>query len=230
MPERGWTAELGWKQGFGNEKIKGFLDVALFRSDYQDMIEFTFLGLPNIGFVPLNVGNTSISGAEVGWTGQFQLGKIPINAFGGYTFIQPVYKNFDESDILRSSVSSSDTSNILKYRSRHQFKVDMEAKISKFRWGVSLQYASHFVNIDRAFERPLGFLGTEAGNIDLFGIRTFRENNNSGFFVLDTRWALDLKRWTFSILVNNILNQNYTLRPALLEAPRTFGVRMDYKL
>ena len=229
-PERGWTAELGWKQGFGNKIFKGFFDLAVFRSEYQDMIEFTFLGLPNIGFVPLNVGNTSISGAELGVTGQFYIGNIPLTTFGGYTFIQPIYNNFNNSDILRSSVSSSDTSNILKYRSRHQFKIDIEAKISRFRWGVSLQYASHFVNIDRAFERPLGFLGTEAGNVDLFGIRSFRENNNNGFVVMDTRCAYDLNKWTVSLLCNNILNQSYTLRPALLEAPRTIGLRVDVKL
>jgi len=230
LPEKGWTMEFGVKQGFKARGFQGFIDAAIFRSDYQDMIEFTFLGLPNIGFVPLNVGNTTISGYEIGITGQLYAGKVPITVFGGYTYINPTYKNFETSDILRESVSSSDTSNVLKYRSRHQFKMDAEAKIWKFRWGASVQYASHFVNIDRAFERPLGFLGPQAGEIDLFGIRTFRENNNKGFILLDTRLAFDFEKLTISLLCNNILNTDYTLRPALLEAPRTFGMRLDVKL
>lgn len=229
LPETGWTMEIGLKQAFKAGVFKGFIDAAIFRSDYKDMIEFTFLGLPNIGFVPLNVGNTSISGAELGVTGQLHVGQVPITLFGGYTYINPIYKNFEASDILRTSVSSSDTLNVLKYRSRHQFKMDAEAKIWKFRWGVSVQYASHFINIDRAFERPLGFLGLEAGEVDLFGIRTFREDNDSGFSVVDTRLAFDLNKLTISLLCNNIFNLSYTLRPALLEAPRTYGVRLDYK-
>jgi len=42
VPESGWSAELGIKQGIKIGKIKGYVDAALFTSQYQDMMEFTF--------------------------------------------------------------------------------------------------------------------------------------------------------------------------------------------
>jgi outer membrane cobalamin receptor len=41
-PEYGWNAEIGLKQGFAFRDVQGYLDVALFWSEYQNMIEFSF--------------------------------------------------------------------------------------------------------------------------------------------------------------------------------------------
>lgn len=233
QPETGWTAELGYKQGFALGAFKGFLDLSAFISAYNDMIEFTFLGpqdlgKPGFGFKPLNIGDTQIKGYEIGILSQAMAGKIPITIYGGYTFINPIYKNFNESTLIQSTISSyKDSVNILKYRSKHQIKMDVEAKFGKFKWGVSYQYASHFINIDRAFEEILpGFLQ----NPDLFGIKAYRQANNKGYHLLDTRVSYEVLKWKFTFLVNNVLNQEYSLRPALLEAPINIGLRIDYKI
>lgn len=226
-PETGWSAELGYKHGFNAKSFKGFADVALFVSEYDDMIEFTFLGFPKFGFVPLNVGDIRISGAEFSLTGQFDAWDIPINILGGYTFIQPIYKNFETSKQIQESISEAGQ-NVLKYRSKHQFKIDAEAKIWKLKWGISVQYASHFINIDRAFENPLNQLDPAIG--DIFGIYRFRQENNQGFTVCDSRLTYEIGKITLTGLVNNIFNEAYTLRPALLEAPRNIALRVDYKL
>ncbi len=230
-PETGWSGEIGYKQGFSVGAFKGFIDVAGFISEYKDMIEFTFLGLPRIGFKPLNVGNVSISGSEIGISGQLKLGNIPFNIFGGYTYIHPIYKNFDESDQIKSSISEHENkTNVLKYRSRHQFKMDIEATLGKFKWGISHQYASHFINIDRAFEAPFYVIPLPVENPDLFGIGGYRDLNNQGYHLVDTRISYETWKLKFSFLVNNILNSEYTLRPALIEAPRNMGVRIDFKI
>ncbi|MBC7885336.1 MAG: TonB-dependent receptor, partial [Saprospiraceae bacterium] len=125
-PEFGWSSELGYKQGFALGGFKGFLDAAAFISEYEEMIEFTFIFEPGkVGFQPKNVGNTRISGYEFSIFGQAHLFGIPINIYGGYTYIDPVYKNYDTSEQIRSSVSENQ--NVLKYRSKHQFKMDCEA-------------------------------------------------------------------------------------------------------
>lgn len=220
-PETGWTSELGIKQGFALGSMKGFIDAAYFVSEYKDMIEFNFQGFPNLGFKPLNVGNTRIPGFEIGTTLLINAGnELSFNLFGGYTYINPTYKNFEN---LIKSVSE-DSVNVLKYRSRHIFKMDVETKYKMVRLGVSCQYTSHMINIDKAFEDPLGV------GFDVFNIGMYRDINNKGFVLWDTRLIFDFKKITLSFLVNNLLNTEYTLRPALLEAPRHFGLRLDYKL
>lgn len=232
--ETGWSREIGIKQGFALGGFKGFIDLSAFVSEYKDMIEFTFLGpkdlgYPGFGFKPLNIGDTHISGYEIGITGQLDVGSVPITVFGGYTYINPTYKNFAESELIQSTISEyADSINVLKYRSKHQIKMDVEAKFGKFKWGVSFQYASHFLNIDRAFEDPLP--GILENPDSLFGIRAFRQSHDKGYKLIDTRVSYEIGRWKFSLLANNLLNEEYTLRPALLEAPRSVGMRVDYSI
>lgn len=231
QPETGWSSEVGYKQGFALGSFKGFLDVAAFVSEYKDMIEFTFLGFPNFGFKPLNIGDTKISGYEIGITGQLNIGKVPVTIYGGYTMIDPIYKNFNSSELVQNSISEHlDSINILKYRSKHQIKMDAEAKFGNFKWGVSYQYVSHFVNIDRAFEEPFYVIPIMVENPDLFGVKAFRANHNKGYHLVDTRISYEINKWKLTFLINNILNKEYSLRPALLEAPRNIGLRIDYKI
>ncbi len=230
-PEHGWSSEIGYKQGFALGGFKGFLDVSGFISEYQDMIEFTFLGLPNLGFKPLNIGDTRIEGYEVSIAGELNLGSVPVTIMGGYTFINPYYKNFNESDLIKESISEyENATNILKYRSKHQIKMDAEATISKFKWGISFQYASHFINIDRAFEEPFYLIPIPLENPDIFGVKGFRNTHNKGYKLVDTRISYNSDPWKITLLVNNIFNVEYNLRPALLEAPRNVGIRVDYTL
>ena len=222
-PEYGWSSELGLKQGFALGAFKGFLDGSVFLSEYEDMIEFTFVFESNrIGFQPQNVGSTRIFGYEAGIVGRLGIFGIPVNVIGGYTYINPTYKNYDNSEQIRNSVS--EPVNVLKYRSRHQFKMDAEASFGKFKWGWAVQRVSHVINVDKAFESvpPI--------NIDIFGIGEYRDVNNRGYTLLDTRVSWDTGRLKVTALCNNLLNTEYTLRPALIEAPRNVSLRLDYLL
>jgi iron complex outermembrane receptor protein len=216
-PEFGWSTEIAIKQGFKVNSFEGFLDLSAFVSEYDDMIEFTFKD-DIFGFQPINIGNTRISGFEIGVLGKFFIGKIPISTLGGYTYINPIYKNFEEDVDLRNNLSTDQ--NILKYRSRHTMKLDLQADIKKFSLGVSVQYISHMINIDRRLETPLG-------QQDLFQIKIFRELNNNGFVLLDNRLSYQFDFAKVSVILSNVLNQAYTVRPGLLEAPRNISVRLD---
>lgn len=218
-PETGWSFEAGIKQGIPGI-FKGFLDLSFFRSEYQDMIEFTFVPPPTLGFQPQNVGNIRISGFEVSVMGQIDIGKIQVHTIAGYTYIDPVYKDFDEREDIRNSVSTNQ--NVLKYRSKHQVKIDAEARYKKAKIGISFQRASHVINIDRAFEKvpPIDF--------DIFGIGSYRSLFNRGYYLLDGRISYNFPgNFEVTFLINNILNEEYSLRPALVEAPRNIAIRLE---
>jgi len=116
--ETGWTSEIGAKQGFKLSDWEGYVDLSLFRSEYKNMMEFTF-GLYNgvSGFQSQNVGNTVINGIELNIIGRSKLFGQPTNLLLGYTYLDPKYQDYDTNPDLRSSLSlptdPSDDPNVL---------------------------------------------------------------------------------------------------------------------
>ncbi len=216
-PEYGYSAEIGIKQGFKLAAFKGFLDLSTFRSEYEDMIEFTFLENP-YGFKPINVGNTRIQGYEASIMGQINIWKIPITLITGYTYIDPIYKNYKGNIEIENNLST--TQNVLKYRSKNAAKVDAEASYKFLSIGFAAQFYSHIINIDKRFENPLT-------DLDLFSIKAFRDQNNQGYTLMDARVGLTFKNYKLSGVLSNIKNIAYTNRPGLLEAPRNLTIRLD---
>jgi outer membrane receptor protein involved in Fe transport len=219
-PEYGFSTEVAVKQGIKVGGIMGFLDVSGFWQQYTDMIEFSFIASgTNFGFKPINVGNTRITGTEVSFMGKFKVGPVDFTTLTGYTYIVPVYLNFDENPQIRSSVSSG--VNELKYRSRHSAKSDIEGSFEGLTIGFAWQRYSHMVNIDKQIEEPL--IGQ-----DLFEIKAFRKLNPNGFNTFDFRLGYALGQFKLSAILANATNQLYTIRPGLAEAPKNYTLRLDY--
>ena len=95
-PEKGWSAEIGLKQGIKLAKWIGFIDIAGFLMQYDDMMEFTFnqwgdpatAPLLGLGFKAVNSGNTQISGLEISINGQGKINKnLSLNILAGYTYM-----------------------------------------------------------------------------------------------------------------------------------------------
>jgi len=244
--ETGWSAELGVKQGIKIGGWEGYVDAAGFINRYNDMMEFTF-GVPDVlldilGFLPdfadwgldttiiqipsdvtglaagfqsINIGNTQILGADISVAGRNKLFGCPTNVLMGYTYTKPTFQNFDSIQYDLSSYKS----NILKYRFQHTVKLDIESKIGKFTPGISLRYYSFMQAIDEAFNRFLP------------GVREFREEHNGGTTILDLRLIYNIAaRHSVSILAKNVTNLEYALRPALIDAPRSFTLKYNYKI
>ena len=232
VSETGWTAELGIKQGLKIQKWQGFVDVTGFVSEYEDMMEFVLAAVrfvPDPGppptilvesaFQSQNVGDTRVEGVEMSIAGQGPALGGSLSLLAGYTYIDPKYQEFTE----RIDETSSVDYNVLKYRFKHMIKFDAEYKVRGFGLGVALRRNSHMEAIDAVFEVP---------SVESFaGVKNFRENNNNGFSILDIRSSYQItKAIKASFIVGNVLNEEYTLRPALLEAPRNFTLRLDWKL
>jgi len=211
--ETGWSAEIGLKQGFKISNWNGFFDVAAYWSQYFDMMEFTFL-LSQFAFQSQNVGNTDIKGFDISVMGQGNLGNFPTSIIAGYTYIDPKFQDFTEMDEQNSSADY----NILKYRNKHSLKLDIESKFGDFSLGFAGIYNSNVEAIDNLF------------NVIIPGLSDFRAANMDGYTVLDIRTAYQFTRnLKLSIIAKNILNEEYTVRPALLEAPRNITGRLDFK-
>ncbi len=215
--ETGYSAEIGLKQGFAVDDWKGFVDVALFHTAYQNMMEFTFGGADGslFGFQSVNIGDTRINGAEITLTGTGSIGPLPIRLMAGYVYIDPQYQNFNDSI---AALSSSDE-NVLKYRFRHTANAIVQTQFKKVNVGLATRYYSRMEAIDFVFEQLIP------------GVANYRSRQTQGDWVWDINvdWQLN-EEITISGIVRNLFNHNYSLRPAIMEAPRQFVIQLSAHL
>ena len=248
-PERGWSSEIAIKQKLKIHKWNGFIDVAAFVMKYNDMMEFTFgqwgdpitMPLYGLGFKSVNIGETQISGLELSFNGQGKINNdLKINLIGGYTYMNPVAlepdKVYTESigqlvingetvgPELTYNNSSSDPS-ILKYRYQHIAKIDVEFLYQDFLFGTSLRYNDFMRNIDKIFT-------DEWINQELIpGINEAREKYRNGDFIIDLRFGYNIdKNSKVSLIINNLLNEEYMSRPADMRPPRTIACQLSFKI
>ncbi len=211
--ETGWSGEVGVKQGFEVDGFQGFADLALYWSEYQDMMEFVFTGLIE-GFQSQNVGDTRIRGLDFSVNGGGQVLGLESALTAGYTYIDPRFQDFTERDSLASSVDY----NILKYRSKHLIKFDFQTGGKKLKAGISLQRNSHMEAVDAIFE------------LFVPGLQEFRRTHR-GYTVTDLRLTYQLSdQLRCTALLKNALNNEYSVRPGLLAAPRNVTLRLDLEL
>ena len=211
--ETGWNAEIGFKQGIQVGLWNGFIDVAGFWTEYQNMMEFAAVVLPT--FQSQNIGSTIIRGVEIGLQGQGQIWGRTTTLMAGYTYIDPRYATFGEAEQNSSSVDY----NILKYRFNHSVKFDLEMPVTSwFTAGYTMQYNSHMEAIDGIFNL-------------IPGVFPFREENDRGFTVMDLRLGVHPhSRVDVWVIAKNVLNEAYTLRPAQMEEPRNITVKLNVDL
>ncbi len=275
-PEKGYSAEIGLKQGFKlGKNWTGFGDVAFFWNQYEDMMEFTFgqfgpaadwFNLSKnfgFGFSSQNVGKTRILGTEIIFGGQGSIGPVGLSFVTGYNFIDPrslnwkdtitlynyegikltnqgtainAYNQANNPDGLTSityAQTSTSSTNILKYRHRHSFKFDVTLTYKGIEWNTNLQYDSYMENVDYAFISPLFKL---LGPTAFGGLEQYRKQKEAtaigkgrGDIVWNMHLAYNFQQGVrIAFIVKNMLNWEYTPRPAYLEAPRNYTFQLSY--
>lgn len=224
LPESGQSAEIGVKQGIRFGKAwKGYADLSVFWMQYSNMMEFTFGAYGNpatepffgLGFKSINIGSTRIRGLDVSVMGQGKIGKVDVTLLAGYTYMDPQSLRWNPA---RDTLFQTSTENILKYRYRHIGKFDCEAGYKKVSLGLSMRCNSRMENIDKFFEQALP------------GIKVYRDRFHTGDLVFDARLMYQLTdRARVSLLANNLLNREYTSRPADVQPPRNFVFQVVLK-
>jgi iron complex outermembrane receptor protein len=138
-----------------------------------------------------------------------------------------------DSALITYGQTSTSSSNLLKYRSRHTFKFDFTLNWKGLEWNTNLQYNSYQENVDYAFISPLFKLigPTAFGGLDNY--RKAKEAVALGKGRGDIVWNMHIA-YNFeagvrvAFIVKNLLNWEYTPRPAYLEAPRNYTIQVSY--
>ena len=244
QPEKGYSAEVGFKHGFRLNTWQGYLDIAGFFMRYRDMIEFRFGYFnpdtvtlvayppsdPNyflnwLGFKAFNVEKAQVSGFEINFSNEGKIFNLPAQFTVGYTYTYPLDLS-DEVDTLKSSSRKK----ILKYRFFHDLKVDGEVGYKKAFIGANVEFQSKIINIDRVFEdtirypngAPILIPPSNEPALMLPGLKEYREKHN-GFVVLDLRFKYNFsEKVSFLFNIKNALNAEYMIRPGDVQPPRTF--------
>ena len=218
--ETGWSSEIGVKQGFEISKWKAFMDMSIFWSEYNDMTEFNFnvfdvtLPFDTFGFQSQNVGDIKITGFEWSVYGKGSILGYPTSLLAGFTYINPVFKEFDEPTSNKSSASY----NILKYRNRMSTKLDVETDVNALSIGFALNHTSFMEAIDQVFNDPAV----------VPDIGKYRKENNKGNVVLDLRAAYNFStKSKLALIVKNATNREYVVRPGIIEAPRNYTLKFS---
>lgn len=251
IPETSYNAEIGFKQGFKIGKFLGYADVAVFYQRYNNFIEFTFgqwqkpvfgTGIEiadalqkSFGFKSVNTGEAEVRGFEFSLMGEGKIGNVKIQTLMGYTYTQPISltpfytygtaQDLEGSPIRYWNTSSDKTNKILKYRMQHLVRADVGATYKGFMIGASIRYNSHMQNIDYAFQQ----LEEELPFIFNPGINKWRDEHTTGDYVIDLRLAYSISdHHRIALVVNNVLNREYAIRPLAIEEMRV--IMLQYVL
>jgi iron complex outermembrane receptor protein len=240
LPENGFSAEIGIKQGFKLGSWSGFVDVAGFWTEYRNMMEFSFgVWFPDtasvtyqsyisnklkyLGFKSVNVGNARITGTEISSALQGKVGPVKLTFFGGYTYTKPVNLNYNPNDTTGLAGPF-----FLKYRFFHLAKGDVQLEYKIFSAGLSTRYNSFMINIDESFEEDIStyFIPFPLGIYILPGLKKYRQIHRSGDLTFDLRFGVEVnEKSRVSFIVNNLLNAENMGRPGDLQAPRLFMIQ-----
>ncbi len=230
--------ELGAKQVLKVGEFVAMADLALFYQDYQNYVEFNFgtfgrstLPLNNYGFKFFNTGSARIYGFDVALAGDGKITRaLGLSVLIGYTYSIPestdkkyVFYKTLKMDYTYLTTSSNTSGGILKYRVQSIVKGDIQLSLKKWSAGFSERYYGYMKNIDSFFYDLQNF-GFDTG------IKDYRDKHNTGTWVSDIRLGYVLNDFKFTVLINNLFNTEFSLRPLTMEAPRTTSLQVIYKI
>lgn len=207
-------------------------------------------GYFGLAFRSVNTGPAMVRGVDASLMGNGQFTPwFGMNVLVGYTYARPESKtpqqvyDYDNDSIPLTQLNTSsslfpingetptaaDTAAflaypVLKYRFEHLINADIEFvfKVKKkyaVAFGVTYRYYSYMKSVDKIFY-----------NIDpLFnwGATEFRETYNKGDHVFDIRGSVELtEQVKVAMVVTNLFNRVYALRPLKVNAPRTATIQL----
>ncbi|MDP4223312.1 MAG: TonB-dependent receptor [Bacteroidota bacterium] len=220
--EQGWNTEAGIKQGLRIGKTEGQADLSVFLTRNSQLIEYIFsiytdpvTGIPGFGFKAINVEQSQIFGYEFEILLNRISGDFNASLNAGYTYVNPVEFN-------KNTHHTTDT--YLKYRRKHSGKIAFQLSWKNVGAGLGLYAKSKILNIDDVFLNPL------TRESILPGFYDYWTNDNKGYFVMDGNidWKFT-SNLDLSLVVKNITNTEYMGRPADIQPPRNFSLRLSGK-
>lgn len=219
-PEKGWNAEIGAKQGIATRYFDGQIDLALFYSQYTNMIEYIFGIYPDqvsgefgYGFKATNIEAARVYGAEIEYVIRRTTGKVSNEITGGYVFMYPAEFN---------RVTGKNTGEMLKYRRKHSASLNISSTYRNIDAGISLFLKSKMLRIDDVF---LAELTRESL---LPGFYDYWNSHNTAYFLADLQMGYRISgKYKLSLVVKNLTNAEYMGRPGDIQPHRNVSMRLS---
>ncbi len=222
-------------QNIGTTRIIG-LDVALGVQTVVSGLTFNFLG-----------GYTYINSKALNWDKPLVLYNVNGDTVkpnpGGFigSKLQQAYnssnapKGLDTTTFLTYGMTSSSSTNTLKYRPVHQFKLIFGIEHKRFDFNLDYQFIAYQKNIDYAFVSPF-FTETVPAlfKINSFtGLKNYRSAQEAANYRGDNilNMAVGYKpvdNLKISFIIKNVANWEWMPRPGRFEAPRSFTLQLNY--
>ena len=247
-PEKSWNAEMGLKQGFKFSHFYGFLDVAYFYQIYENTIQYLFgfwdptYQFAIAGYKFVNTGKSRINGIDLSVNGTYKTSNHwQINYLIGYTYVMPVVEDPDyvfthdynpggSMEFSYSSTSVDPSKGILKYRYLHTAKANLDITWKNLTVGGSFRYFSKIVNLDKAIFDFEDATTNTGGTLQPILYRKYFYNHNNGNAIFDMRVGFTFaKIHKVSLIIDNIGNRMYSLRPLKAEPMRKITFQYNIK-
>lgn len=242
----GYFDLVGFWQEFNNS-----IEFVMGRYSMDPLPGFKFL---NTGKTRVRGIETSIMGG-----GQFTK-DFGVTMIVGYTYTLPESVEpetvFYEDSLGGSTIrqthygTSIDTTKILKYRFQHLANLDIEFSYRKWSLGYTFRYYSYMKNVDRVLytmdssvKGEFGPDSFDSGIIEYRGDTELQDwddpsapryvisDKHAGNYVMDARISYQVNGWLkAAFIVNNFLNNEYSLRPLKMEQPRTASIQFTVKV
>ena len=254
-PESGWSSEIAIKQGVQIGKWMGYIDLAAFIQQYDDMMEFSFgqwggneKPLGGMGFKSINVGKTQINGIELSINGQGKINRdLSINIIAGYTYMNPVSlspeliyafgnRHGDSVLVVNDGVAEiEELDQSINYNNsssdstilKYRYKHIAKADIEILYKDISIGGSIRYNSYMKNIDLIFTdpAIGGENGMIP--GINVAREKFKNGDLIIDLRAGYQMtESLRLGFIVNNVLNREYMTRPATMMSPRTFAIQL----
>jgi len=229
--EKGWTAEIGLRQGLKWGRLQAYVDVSAFRMQFEDMVEFWVVAdqlgrVPGFPFRAQNISEARVDGMEFSTQGRFRAAKrLHFGLIGGITVIDPIDlqgnarydgdEKYQEVILLGIALGQPDRPRTLKYRNKVLIRTSPSVEWRKWNLSCNYTYNSPIVNIDKIFLQ----------STLLPDVYNFRKEHNKGWHVVDVilSWSAGQQSW--SLAAYNLLNEEFMTVPGTLGAQRSFALQ-----
>lgn len=206
-------------------------------------LEFPFAGSGKIlGLRALNIENARVAGYEIGLAGAGKIGPVGVQINAGYTYNWPGKAERDSAgnasypigtfikdmfyyNFHKVGMSDPDTSKLLYFRMRHLFRTDFEVTYKGFYLGATLNYGSVPEKIPALFKAASNLIFNDINALDKYVAR-----HSKGDFYMDMRAGYNFDdHFTLGLIIKNVTNRVYALRPGKIEPLRNFTIQLRYK-
>jgi outer membrane receptor protein involved in Fe transport len=259
LVEKGYSMELGFRQGFiaGTEKrgVLGYLDLAAFSMNYNNMIEFGVKPPPADSFDPFNLrtvfwaknyAHARTSGFEATAMVQYTHDKFRFDLNGGITFIDAINLNpgadSAQADLLNTIGPQNRPFNFDAYGmligvfapDTVDFKRHDNPRVLKYRsrWlnrvSATVGYGKFNLTCNYRYKSPIVAID-QFLYVAIPGAADFVLSHPKGYSLVDFIFSAQAtKAMQVSVSAKNAFNTEYVVLPGIIGEQRSFNFQVKY--